>query len=258
LGGATTTALASARRKPAITSLDKLPTLGRPALFRGQGNAIRALLGSNVYELSGKDWAQLTHFSRPTKARLSAGAVIFNVEQSEWAGEEMHLLRSDEAQPLFLAANWPQRQEARAKWAERRQQARFALPDGYMPYAHTMLNGNVTIAVHGMLVGHAPNGSEATFSFNIYDPKFSKPVVVPMFFDGMLPNGNGNFIVSNGRIWFAQTTDGLCMGLPDQTGFWRIPNADIERGIAGAVRDMNHRALKPEPDVNSPLKVANP
>jgi curli biogenesis system outer membrane secretion channel CsgG len=227
-----TTVLASARRKPAVTVLDNLPAFGRPILFAGAGEAVRALLNGNAYEFGGKDWRQLTQFAAETKARVREGTVIFNVPQDFWKGEEMHMLRREDPRPTFLAANWPQRREGRAKWAERMKDARFVLPDFYVPGAHILVNGHP--AFLGMRVGDAGDGIKAAYSFTIYDSSLAEPLVVPVAFDGMLPDRRGNFILADGRVWFAQTPDALCMGVPSHTGFWKISNAELERSIASA------------------------
>jgi curli biogenesis system outer membrane secretion channel CsgG len=229
--GSSTVVLASARRKPALTTLDALPTLGRPQLFPG-GRKVRAVIKGNVHEFDGTDWKQITHFPEGTKAWIRGGTAILDVPQNLWTGEEVHLLTPDRSEPFFLGANLPQRREDQEKGIARMKEARFALPDFYVPGAHLIVGGH--FAVFGTRVGAEGDGIRAAFSITIYDPTVSQPFSISIDSDGMLPNRHGNFFFTDDRVWFAETAEGLCVGVPESAGFWKIPKPTFEKAVAQA------------------------
>lgn len=215
--------LASVRRKPAVTILDELPDLGRPALFAGANGRLRALARKNVYEFDGANWTALTSFPTNVAAMENNGAGIFRTHA------ELYLLRPADSSPQILASKAPHLTGLKPS-PEKRIPAKFALSDWYAGHADFSLGAGM-----GSFTGAGRPGGNSTLE--VYDLARDKILHLPVNFHQMLPyepGRGGNFLVDNSRLWFLETPSALLLGLRNHPGFWTVPRAALDRAIAEA------------------------
>jgi hypothetical protein len=78
--GKATRILASLRRNPPMSALDRLSDLGKPILFEGRNRSLRAWVEGKIYRWNEKDWVEETGIPKTAQPIVFDGAILFRSE----------------------------------------------------------------------------------------------------------------------------------------------------------------------------------
>jgi hypothetical protein len=225
--------LASVRRRPAMTALDSLETFGTPPpILPGPNNSVRTLINGNAYRFENGDWEAETHFTNLATV-VQSDSILFH--GGPFA--ELHLLTPTNTAALFIGTG-PLRGPKGAQLSSKRSQALFDLPEQFTgDRVFTIVDGYA--AIWEPWVKDQFTTVPANLLMTVFDPAEPRPLSFPVAFDTTLPSNQGtrgNFLLS--RLWMAQSDEGFLLGLPGNTGFWRISRDNLNRAFAQARRGI--------------------
>jgi hypothetical protein len=234
--GASFRVFASVRRRPALTPLDKLPDLKRTRILPAADGAIRAFANGTSFRLEGDKWTQ--------ELEMTGLRPIVSGDSGLLIGDrELYLLPPTTNKALFVAA--ASLNDGRTAVPHpRRAEAMFDMPPQFSG-ARAFIAINGSAALIEPWVKGADDATPATVLISLFDPGEKRPLPILVNFYTMRPKVpgaiSGNFMVTNDHLWFQQTPEGLLIGLPDIVGYWKIPQADLDRAIAQAREEVRKK-----------------
>ena len=285
--GARTEVLASTRRRPAVTMLDSLETLGTVTLFPGPGNAVRASVGTLVSAVGGLNWRN---------------GQVFSWDNGHW--EEISALATDMSPQFFESATFLRKTTTNhlftSKW---KQDGKFKTSTDFWLLSHEETNAisfrydnllrrppywfklrntdaepsAVWSAVGGVELGAAPvqmarsnlvfyverigikqaaNGKQqpkrGAYDANLvcFDRAFPDEVVVPLKFAAEPMPWQGAWMDFK-PVWMVSAADSLFIGQKNLTGFWMISLPEIESAVASRKEQATNRWAQKKQEVKA-------
>jgi EF hand len=254
-GGHNIKILASTRRRPAVSVLDSLDTLGSPQLFSGLDHSLCASIGNKIYSWNRNDWHEVFTLNISQAPEIFDDAVVFRSIPSSaydnpsslWTWKEdqaaPELCVYDKAKPRqpgdYGNVTEPYDQTLHPLWRS---------PDGdYLASATaTYFKSNLFFFVDHCIVtnidGHwtvaVKDGYHARLVCLSRD--LPNPIIVPLKFDlqqGQPPlKSLGEKFESApwlaGSTWMSFVGETLYIGQPNFMGIWTIPASEIEAAVA--------------------------
>ena len=249
--GEATHILASTRRRPALSALDSLDTLGSPILFSGLSNSLCACIGSNTYCWNGTDWRKLFTLNISQPPEVFEDAVVFrnwtwdrvNNPAMIWLWDKNSNHAPDLAlyEPPKVRRPNPYRQSpdvptGKPIW-------NLSMDEALMRSAVTSYKSNLYFFVHhndvmgadGFYTAMEKDGYHAELVCLSRD--LAEPIVVPLKFDVQQAPLKGTAPGENALDWLHFAGNDLYIGQKDSLGnihslgFWAIPVSEIESVI---------------------------
>ncbi|HXI71291.1 MAG TPA: EF-hand domain-containing protein [Verrucomicrobiae bacterium] len=259
--------LASTRRRPAATSLDRLDDLGSPVLFSGSNNTLRGSIGSKIYSWDGKDWQEIFDFGFVPQTDVFEDGVLFRngmaffpyeppaLQDRHYNDETLWLLQKDQPDPelcLYEKAKL-HKWNNQLKPAEQPRHPFWKLPDtnSLISESATVYKSNLYVFVDHAVVTNVSDRYHWTVvekdgchaQLVCLSRDCPDPVIVPLKFHsdlGQLPlksladkTGDSIAPVSNDpqQTWLFFGGNMLYIGQKHTPGVWGIPIAELELAV---------------------------
>ncbi|MBC8003392.1 MAG: hypothetical protein H7X97_12465 [Opitutaceae bacterium] len=275
--GRTTRILASTRRRPAVTALDEIATLGGPALFAGPGHTLRVFLDNRVFAWNGNIWNEVAQFRHAYQPLLFSDGAIFCHPYIRNGGESIWMLGLNSIAPEWCFGSTTSSRRGFQPAAIRDQanqgsitrsgmvQSGDANPIWTIPSSLAM-NGNAVV-LHGRNllffvdrsirsgVSQAgdprlvDDGRDATVLY--FDREFRPPFEIPVKFDGMRgpkPTNDDpmHAMVKGEWAWLQISSGNLLLGHARAAGYWTIPLSDLDKNMDAQRRERRVKAAQIE------------
>jgi hypothetical protein len=244
--------LASCRRRPTVSSLDALESLGEVSLFSGPAQALRAALAGKVYDWDGADWhmryelqyaavVDCGDYTLLRRTPLNSHGLLWLLQAGAapklcWRQE----LRRPGMPSAFAQAGSPRQGQAEAlpAWPQTTD----------LPLGHAAVTGAQSvlyfIAEHsgftnrnGTLLLEEKDGRHADLIR--IDPSAPTPVVIPLRFDlgsGPLTSTSLEFrrgkLAGAAQFWIQSTPRSFLIGQTGLAGFWVVPISTVTAAAA--------------------------
>jgi hypothetical protein len=262
-GGKATKVLASCRRRPPVTLLDRLETLGQVTLYAGTSDFIRCVAGNALYTWNEAEWKQVAPLDGGVPLEVSDDGLILcaNVlNQSyaiKWLKSEMttpELCWKENLKPTGsfspFAQTKPSSPAAKAIWKDKD----LSLYHAAVASAGSNLVSFVEPELPQGLNAQGNAGSEVNDAQLVWlDRQFEKPLVIPIRFDQArgpaltdlhaqkMFQGFGN--IAN-RSWMIWTRESLFIGSATTPGVWALPIKELEARLAKEREAVRRAAAK--------------
>jgi hypothetical protein len=274
-GGQSTRILASCRRRPAVTYLDTLDTLGSVTLFPGPEGRVRALVRDNVYQWNGKDWelflqpgpeARMVVFENsalmlasPFRPPARIWRFLFDQDLPEYCWR--HDFKDPFGSNLRTPFTVRRRNTIRSTEAEPRWKSQM---DSFITKAPAaVINSNVLFYLDRADTIKGPDKWRAALSGSRHGdlvclvPGQDRALVVPVQFTDQagpvpseeVPFKNATMNFWDMKIWMLAEKSILIIGQVNLPGVWIVPQPDLERAIANGLKEAQLYAepAKPKP-----------
>ncbi len=246
--------LASCRRRPAVSALDSLESLGAPVIFPGPNDSIRALAAGKIFSWDGHDWSAAVGFSIQEAGVFADGTLLVNAANRQptklWllphSRTNLELCLREEWKdnsPLpahFISPAVPQPVESSPRWQSA---VNLSLTRAPSLLAQSKLYFFVELGGESNLKGKAVIAEQAGRHAELVclDPNDSVPLIIPLRFDlergpapsTMLDRGRPSMFEPQIQTWMLMTPDALLIGKPAMPGIWVIPQRELDGAIAG-------------------------
>ncbi|MDB6016425.1 MAG: Calcium-binding EF-hand-containing protein [Pedosphaera sp.] len=257
-GGQSSRLLASCRRRPAVSVLDSLESLGNVTLFPGPDNSLRAGVGNDVYTWDGHDWQKTAILNCGAQGEDSESGIILRSMatrktqivwflphdrttaelcwQEPWHSpfEQMPPIMSD---PVARAIH----PALRPTWLSTNDFELVPMP-GFSAQSSLYFYAECCLATN--LAGHWKLTEQDGHHANLIclDHDLSEPIVIPLKFDpeNAPPSdyrlrtelGNRPILDFRPSSWLVLTESNLLIGYEKVPGVWAIPRSEINATIA--------------------------
>jgi hypothetical protein len=218
--------LASARRRPAATTLDQLDDFNFAALSRGPTGAIRAFVNGNGYQSDGRNWAALTTFSNLQCKVTDDGAFFTTLNSPPFV--QLHALHSTQSTPQYLAVGAHSKTDASLYTGQ---------TNRWVVAADDLRGGHFFAGAIPAVFCRRPATDPLKYQLLLFPPNAKGPATIALEFDEKPEKGLAEAFYSGFRLpWALNTPDGLVLGHPLLPGFWVISKRELDDAVTAAGR----------------------
>jgi len=234
--------LASTRRRPAVSMLDTLSSLGAPVLFSGSNHSLCTCLGDKTFRWDGSDWCEQFALNGVQMVEPFPDAVIFRSRPPVglanlwlWKKDQSapELCLEDEEMRGSNIGNTPVRHTPDSRAVKPRWQS----PEGchLTMCAATYFNSKLFFLVGDITTA----GNDQRAKLVCLDPDFTVPVVVPLKFDapsdglmmmGLHKQPDRRFGGAR-SVWMCIIGKELYFGQSEVPGIWALSLSEVENAI---------------------------
>ena len=265
-GGKGTHILASTRRRPVVSALDSMDSLGSPILFAESDQSLGANIGNKTYRWDGNDWHEIMAKNPVGTFEVFKDAATFqdiphppyNEPSTLWIWDknqtEPRLALRDEAKPhpgaVFSSRPvyaWMGKTNSLPPsplWKSiKGDYLASCATTFFKSNLYLFVEHSVATNVSGRWTVAAQNGCHAKLV--CLDPDLPDPIVVPLKFDlergqpplqrlggKIAPDASARFPWNTPLAWLHFERDSLFIGQPDLPGIWKLPITEIEAAFA--------------------------